>query len=91
MADSNLDDAMDTPAGTEEENSKDKSNIDFEDLTESKQKRYAESSLLGKHIYDSVKKEVSEETFRMQAASVPLTSQDQTPKTKVSTRQSETV
>ncbi|KAK2915761.1 hypothetical protein Q8A67_000135 [Cirrhinus molitorella] len=45
MTDSNQEDSMDTSEWTEEENSKDKSNLDLKDLTESDQKRHAESSV----------------------------------------------
>ncbi|RXN12448.1 interferon-induced very large GTPase 1-like protein [Labeo rohita] len=53
---------------------------------ESKQNEFAEGPVLDdKETCGEVKKEVSEETFDMEQTSVPVTSQEQTPKTEITT------
>ncbi len=76
MTDSNIDDSMDTFEETEGENIKDKSSLDFKDLTESEQKTYEEAPVLDHPV--------SEETFYIESDSVIYTSQDPAPTTEVS-------
>ncbi|XP_050975869.1 interferon-induced very large GTPase 1 isoform X2 [Labeo rohita] len=53
---------------------------------ESKQNEFAEGPVLDdKETCGEVKKEVSEETFDMEQTSVPVTSEEQTPKTEITT------